>query len=243
MGIYQVQHIYHSTSGLPEDDIVNTMHFGSVEPVNSITGLALAGHVAASFFDALAQTGVDGSTESRYLETMLSGSISRVNLPTIKVYDRDAVGSPLAVATAAGVKTKDAAGKDLPNEVALCASYRGDNLSLAESAADDADADSRPERPRSRFRGRMFIGPWNTIGGEQRPTTAARAACIALIKELADLPSSGELFEAGVVFGIYSAESNAFAEVVHAWCDDAWDTQRRRGLAPSTRQQSAVTTP
>jgi hypothetical protein len=38
-----------------------------------------------------------------------------------------------------------------------------------------------------------------------------------------------------VEWAIYSPTANLHKTITDIWVDDAWDTQRRRGLAPTTR--------
>lgn len=238
MAIYQVQHIFHSVTGLPEDDVVNTCHFADGDGADVAAATAVAGHVAACFFDAQDAGG-------NYLESYLSGQVSRSTLPTIKVYDAEEPGSPLYVATAAGVRARLVGGVDLPSEVAVCASYRSDYGGILEVGPDDLDADAAPERPRSRRRNRMFIGPLNsyaitTINGAPMVGPGLQQACNNLIDRLSTVTAGLAAVEASMV--VWSGTNQAFQgeAPTSAWVDNAFDIQRRRGVRPTARLTLAL---
>lgn len=239
MALYDVQYIKHNVNGLPEDDVVMTLHFEDNDSgTDSITASTIAGYVAASHFDA-----ADGTDD---LEGYISPVISRVFLPTIKVYDGESPGSPLAVETQAGMHAAiNAVG--LPNEVACCLSFRGDYGLALEDAPDDSDADSAPERPRSRRRGRVFEGPFNVaaINGAapHPPITALRLALLNFGERLGaigDVPALAGLDMTWVVKSLATGAPTT-SEITEAYVDNAWDTQRRRGLAPTGRSTVAIT--
>jgi hypothetical protein len=102
-----------------------------------------------------------------------------------------------------------------PQEVALCLSfYSGRNL------------------PRSR--GRMYMGPFFAGGMLGRPSATQQTALLDLASDLAALGG------ADVAWVIYSPTDNQYRGVTNAWVDNAWDTQRSRGLAPTSRQVRAT---
>jgi hypothetical protein len=104
-------------------------------------------------------------------------------------------------------------GAGLPGEVALCSSfYAGSNV---------------PRR-----RGRHYLGPLGagTTDGTSspRPATNIRAAVADRAKNVAQTTQP--------VTWVVVSQAGAMANVVTAgWCDNAFDTQRRRGNAPSAR--------
>lgn len=103
-------------------------------------------------------------------------------------------------------------------ETALCMSFRG--------------AGQTP-----RDRGRIFLGPFSSSNQSERPTTSVRSTCLALASRLADIGGTNVDWS---VFSptTYAVEGNygaAFKPVKFAWVDDAWDTQRSRGLPPLAR--------
>lgn len=112
---------------------------------------------------------------------------------------------------------------DLPPEVALAVSYKNvTNNSVL----------------RARRRGRIYISGWtesaNTAG---RPSTAAYEG---LAQAYADYCDDVNVIST-LTAGIYSPTQDILSEVEEVWCDDAWDTQRRRGWAATARETIPVT--
>jgi hypothetical protein len=102
-----------------------------------------------------------------------------------------------------------------PQEVALCLSfYSGRNL---------------PRR-----RGRLYFGPYFSGGMAGRPSSSQQTALLNIATDLAALGG------ADVAWVIYSPTDNQYRGVTNAWVDNAWDTQRSRGLAPTARQTRAT---
>nr|CRY97699.1 hypothetical protein [uncultured prokaryote] len=108
-----------------------------------------------------------------------------------------------------------------PAEVALCVSYQ---------------AQKENGVTQSSRRGRIYLGPLSTpVNEEGRPQTSFRQGVAEAFQQLIfDIKAiSGP---AGVDdFVIYSPTNGTFASFDNGWIDNAFDTQRRRGLAPSSR--------
>ncbi len=106
----------------------------------------------------------------------------------------------------------------LPSEVALCASfYSGRNL---------------PRR-----RGRVYVGPFQGGASEKDPNTGAARPKAIVIQALL---TSMQRLERGIPGGVlrWAVLSQADADlknITAGWVDNAWDTQRRRGEAPTAR--------
>lgn len=109
-------------------------------------------------------------------------------------------------------------GSELPNENAICLSFQG-----ARSAG----------LPQARRRGRLYLGPWgsaaNTTG---RPASALMTsianAALTLKATAASIATSGG-------WAVWSVRDQAPVLVDDGWIDNAWDTQRRRGLVYTSR--------
>lgn len=104
-------------------------------------------------------------------------------------------------------------GAGLPGEVAVCSSfYSGQNV--------------------KRKRGRHYIGPLGAGAsdgaGSPRPSPELRAAIIDRAKNVANSTEN-------VTWVVVSQVGVMANEVTGGWCDNAFDTQRRRGNAPSGR--------
>lgn len=116
----------------------------------------------------------------------------------------------------------------LPDEVALVLSFHG------EPAAGI---------PQARRRGRIYLGPlWDgaataAANEPSRPSTTlitqVQAAAVTLASTL-----NGE--NGAPQWIVYSRVSANNAPVIGGWVDNAWDTQRRRGADPTTRNTWAV---
>jgi len=222
--------IYHKESALPEDECVNTYHFltddGAV--LTPTTASQIAGKLAAALYDA-----AGGGFPLHYF---MSSEVSRVNLPTIKVYDVDG-GSPRAEETMAGLQAAGSA-TAIPSEAALCLSYHADLTDLLEYAADDDDADANPERIRARARGRIFWGPVATngiMGSPSRPSNDLRNALVDLGNRLLAFNDAPLANGTVASWGVYSREAGVMTVATGGWVDNQWDTQRRRGVKASVR--------
>jgi hypothetical protein len=103
------------------------------------------------------------------------------------------------------------------SEVALCLSFQGERISGL---------------PQARRRGRIYFGPLtSTVNNANRPATSF----------LNDLVSSGDVLLASSQvsatwkWSVWSPTDGQMVEVTDGWVDNAFDTQRRRGAAPSSR--------
>lgn len=107
-----------------------------------------------------------------------------------------------------------------PGEVALCLSY---------AAVTDWETTT------ARRRGRLFLGPLSvsTITGP-RPTQTLITAALDLGVALEAAAAPGEVWQ------VYSTVDQVGATIQSISVDNAWDTQRRRGLSPTTREVRTV---
>lgn len=138
----------------------------------------------------------------------------------LKAYDMDQPSPRPPIADELAGTTAAAAGTGLPAEVCMCMSFQGDRLAGANQA---------------RRRGRVYLGPLSASsnnGATARPdttftttlTTAARTFLLA---------------SDGVCSWCVRSEAAPPADyvaVTNGWFDNAFDTQRRRGFDPSSRQ-------
>lgn len=196
-------------SGIPADAVTNTWHFN--------TGGALLPTDAGIVRDRLAEFYNNPNTVNsvaQYLSRVLDGDGARIKVydlsnpePRVPVLD---VGMPIGPITAEAIVS----------EVAICLSYHADFVSGA---------------PRARRRGRIFLGPLasNVMSfsfGEPRPSPEVRGDLKLAAERLiaADTPL--------LKWSVYSPTANtAAAPIVGGWIDNAFDTQRRRGVRPTTR--------
>lgn len=107
----------------------------------------------------------------------------------------------------------------LPPETALVMSFQGTRVSGVSQA---------------RRRGRVYIGPLDVASsdGDGRPATATVTAIRGAGQALLDASDAAANWK----WAIRSEVDNTMVLVNNGWVDDAWDTQRRRGLDATTRQ-------
>jgi hypothetical protein len=102
-----------------------------------------------------------------------------------------------------------------PREVALCLSYY-----------------AGLNRPRTR--GRIYLGPFASGKMKLRP----EADLIGdLIQFGQDLSAVGGL---NVDWSVYSPTTGLNNAITNLWVDNEWDTQRRRGLRPTSRSVASI---
>jgi len=238
------------TSGFAEDDVVNTWAVSTPDvnfnlPVQSDP---IFGAVADFYRQPPPNMGnsVGGFLSAGIRRDPFAHSIKAYNLAG------NLDGSPHGSPVGEFKFTLPAAlnGPPLPEEVALALTLRAAGWTdrLAE-APDGPDPDSAPERPRSRQSGRVYVGPFQsfgaeTVNGRSRPTAELRSnltwgaetmrRALALQNSRLCVWSRKEAtFHPIVVDGAPSQGSFS--------CDNAWDTQRRRGASPTIRTVNAAT--
>lgn len=110
-------------------------------------------------------------------------------------------------------------GSPLPQEVAACISFQGSHVSGISQA---------------RRRGRVFIGPLSTalVGADGRMTGTA----VVVLKGGASGLLEASDAAANWTWGVKSETGFAlFTAIVDGWIDNAFDTQRRRGVQSTIR--------
>lgn len=165
-------------------------------------------------FDVVNLDSIEGTCDGiadAYTTKLMPRMSSAIDGMTIRVYDPGAnPGGPSFSKDYAfpGGATKG------PGELACCLSY---------ASVDDPEA-SLPRR-----RGRIYCGPLYASVSE-RPDVNLRTAVLDFGTALAAVG-----FASNTTWKLYSKTDKAYAKIESIWVDDAWDIQRRRGLAPSLR--------
>lgn len=149
------------------------------------------------------------------LGTIISDDVN--DDPVLKIYNIDDVEPRVPLVEAQITAGFSGGTVPLPSEVAVCLSYRGGLVSGA---------------PASRRRGRIYVGPLgvNCLGITGRPDGVVATA----------LQDAVEAFRAvldpePINHAVWSRAGDNLYDVVQYWTDDAFDTQRRRGLSPTTK--------
>ena len=219
---FRVQVNLERDGGLPKDDSLNVWHFEGDSEVGETDRARWDSLVAGlvnrvrTFYQAISPV---------QLASTLSGN------GTIRVYDMD--DPKPRIPRNITPFTMNLGGSALPAEVALCLSFRGAPL---------------PGGIPARRRGRVYLGPLSPnitdppSGGDVRPGVSNRDTILAAAKIMA----TG--VDGAARLAIYSPTSDlnppftdeAFVDVAVMYLDDAFDTQRRRGAAATSRIQTTI---
>lgn len=108
------------------------------------------------------------------------------------------------------------ANDSLPYEVAMCLSFHAQYASGS---------------PKARRRGRVYLGP---LGANTGAAGSLDEACMTDILD-AYVAAWTELTDAGLVHSVWSPTDGVARTVTTAWMDNAYDTQRRRGVRANVR--------
>lgn len=228
-----------AASGLAEDAVVNTF---------PILTAGSVGSAAADVFDAVNGFYNDDNGAGDDIAVYMSNSLGGTSPAacTARLYDISGHldgsphGSPVSETTF-GLAARDVAGNSLPEEVSLVLTTRAAFWDAQPiERADGADPGSAIDRPRQRYSGRVFLGPWNDSGmtevdGKSRPGVAMRTAILDAAERFHD-----ELTAEGHAWAVWSRVDEVLRAINTVQIDDAWDTQRRRGVAPTARTTRVV---
>jgi hypothetical protein len=175
--------------------------------------LAIDHIVNVVYFDDFNIDPTGGTDWQAFATDVRNAFNQRPNIPSgygceVKVYNMgDAEPRPIK-ATSPWAASQFESGPSAPREVALCLSYFS-------------------ERNLPRFRGRIYIGPWNTAA--ERPSTAQVQFMTQLAVRLANIGGID------VDWQLHSPTRAAFSKVTNAWADNEWDTVRSRGFRATER--------
>jgi hypothetical protein len=207
MALIRAQVILPYFTNIPEDVATNTLYFLT-------TGVPATGPELAEINDRIIDAyGV--------IDQALASFVSRVgNSAQIKLYD---MADPLPRAPIDTTNFALAAAAEslsMPGEVSVVMSYHASYESGV---------------PNARRRGRIYLGPLGRTpigGGSGSAFPSVAGAFIVLVGAMFDIliRNTGD-----VIWAQYSPTAGEPQAVVGGWVDDAIDTQRRRGNAPTTR--------
>jgi hypothetical protein len=211
VAVILAQVVFEADTLLPEDRFVNTFHF------NGVASDAVATDIASWLIDFYNTNGTSGKSIADFMSPFID---SGVGVSRIKFYDVTSgpAGTPYhEIAWTLGPPDSAVA---LPNEVAMVLSFKSAPLAGAQEA---------------RRRGRVYLGPLNgsansSVSAQSRPDDGLRTAALEAAQRLHD---GAEISAAPWV--IFSRVNDSTSLVDIAWVDNAFDTQRRRGLAASSR--------
>lgn len=209
-------------SGIPEDAMVNTWHFESDDVEAESVVLADIGAALSGFY---------GAFDNYLSDQALSSAVT----PTVDHYEVEVAtgltGSPIGFSNLLGIALGNASA--LPSEVALCLTFHADLTGLPEEVPAGAPGPAGDLHPRARHRGRIYLGGFGTTAlALGRPTAAL---ITAVTDAAAALKASADLADDSARWVTYSRKNTAYYDVDAGWCDNAFDTQRRRGLSATAR--------
>lgn len=205
MSIIRATAVFNATSALPEDVITNTFHFDA--GLTNEPQLTNMLDLLEDFYTVP----VDTTAITGYMGAdAVNGTL------TIYLYNLDHT-PPRAPIAFRVVTFSPVASAVLPTEVALVVSFQ---------AAPQSGV------PQARRRGRIYLGGLvASTNASGRPQAAFRAQVLAQANEL--LAASDASINVDWV--VWSPTTSTAVGVANGWIDDAWDTQRRRGVSPTTR--------
>jgi hypothetical protein len=201
MGIIRTQVILHHDSNLPEDRMVNVLHWLVNEPYTGDKAQAIVDAIRLAY---------------GHVDAHLSGFIA----PNADIVHYNlAHAEPRTPVREDGLALTVGAETVLPGEVALCVSFQAQGTS---------------GEPQARRRGRVYLGPFNTgvlVTGSMdgRPSSTLVGNAVSFGEELLAVD------HIDVAWAVYSPTDDIARPVDNGWVDDAFDTQRRRGLRATAR--------
>lgn len=231
-----MSHIYRATAVLnhksmkPEDAARNVWHFASEAELTSgqIANLATS---VSGFYIAL---------NARLAATLAGGTDDhRVEMAEIIA---GSGGAPDTVSPLLGTVSFGGVGGamsgPLPPQVAIVMSFQGVITGVPE--------ESGLERPRSRRRGRLFLGPLNTSVVAADATTGEAYVTQTTREDILDaydaLDSSVQAIGvASLAHSVYSRTEGAAFNVTKVSVDNSFDIQRRRKVKRTIRMERTIT--
>lgn len=235
-GFYKCTAVLPYITDMPEDTAQNSFYFSSQDgEVDHAAAIAQLGTRVTDFYNGIHA----GSANS--ISDYIGDQVSRnANACSVNVYFHDDTegpadpwGSPVGVSSWT-IGAADA-GIPLPAEVAAVMTYHADLTDVPETAPNPTPPPAII-RPASRLRGRLYIGPLQQAAGSESgtngdlvPSSNFRNTLDAAAQDLFD-DNDLDYNWVGA-----SVKDNSFWTVTGGYNDNAFDTQRRRGTAPTSR--------
>lgn len=240
MPILKCQIEFPQLSGIAEDTVVQTFvvnsHDASVPPSYAADVATKIGTMYNTAPDA-------GGGYPNAIGRFLARSFDRAaNRCMMKFYDITAHldGSPHGSPVLQVPWTLPAVGDDSsqPAETALAVTLRANNWEdQPVETPDSGDVGPEVDRPRARYSGRMYFGPFiltqstYDAGWMSRPSDHLRNALAKTVVRFHQ-----ELFaDGGGALVVWSRKDATVRDVADVQVDNAWDNQRRRGAQPTNR--------
>lgn len=229
--------VLNAVSGMPEDAVVNTLYF-RYEPFVPIPTTPEIDALRDRIADFYNVTQPIGSAVGAFIGEQISRTADDSRIDFYWTLDDGPPalwGSPLA--TRSWTLHAVTSGTPLPSECAVAASFHGDLTNVPQTAP-NPDPPPAPAtiRPAARRRGRIFLGPLQSVSGSEDgvtheflPTSTFRSA----VAEASDALRAAN--DSTWVWVVASKMDETTYPVVGGYVDNAYDTQRRRGQAATAR--------
>lgn len=236
-----VQVVFPAKSGMTKDQIVNTFTFQAGADLGGTEYAAIDGFVG-NFYNAA--SGAQTLPICNYLGAAIARDVNVV----VKHFRIEGhltgtpAGSPAAIGTFGhlGAPLSGSAAA-FPSEVAVALAFHGPY-----AGASEFGPGTPKTRPRSRLRGRIYLGPlllnavtWQVESATNRITVGDQFRADLLIAG-AKLFNDLRGMSPSVNWCVWSRKNGDIAEISTLTVDDAFDTQRRRGQVPSSRLSATV---
>jgi hypothetical protein len=238
--------------GMPADDTINTFHFADSGAETEPAALAANVFPLLEAFYNVASNNPDGAPGGGNIPAGNTvGSLLGSNLATactMIAYQLAPVGSMVPVTPLGGPiathlwnMTGPGGGTtNLPRECAVVLSLAAAHAGVAEDVPGGVPGPKGDTHPAARYRGRIYLGPLNLAA----VTQAADSPVVNVSMQVAATGAAYALNEAvNVLAGdtsswvVWSRKDHLLRSITGGWCDNAFDTQRRRGLKASSRMK------
>lgn len=206
-------------TGLPEDVITNTLYFGPGAAATLITQADALMPILDTFYETIY---ADANIPANYLEWGLA-KVNWYDLSEPEPRVPYTVNMPITVGTQAA--------STIPAECSVVLSFQADPV---------------PGASQARRRGRIYLGGFAS-GALTTVINGAPRVAPGVIEDIAVAAESlavGAALAGDYNWSVYSPTNSTvgplFVPVTNGWIDNAWDTQRRRGVPATARNLWAV---
>lgn len=220
--LVRCQVTFTDNTGLPENWVVNTFHFGKAIADSFEQAAAKLVPLVGAFYE----NGLTSPATYPSIGSYLASYLTRAY--TLKFYDMSLLSGLRLPLTWTRTLPAAAATTNLASELACAITYAGAPPITGVK------------------RGRVYIGPFNSTAANQGSATTYARPLNAMVdafryhaRALANACEA--LTPAEYSWVIYSRKAEGKTPVDTGWVDDEWDVQRRRGHDATTRATYAVT--
>lgn len=210
-----------NVTGLPEDVFINDFAFKNTA---GVPNLAQATSMFGRVSDFYRNVGANG----RSVGSFISSAVDRAATHLVQVFSITAAGtgSPIFEFDWLG-PTAPTELLNLPNEVSGVLSFHALLTGVSEEIGGT--------RPRARRRGRVYVGPLTVEAIDTADDNPRLDATFLTTLRQQALTLKDQSVTNNHPWQVWSRADQVLRPVLEGWTEDAPDTQRRRGVAASTR--------